>query len=246
MHNFDRVANIYDSTRGLPEPAMTAVLDALTAELHGSGRVLDAGVGTGRFAGPLVERGFDVVGVDVSQAMLSVARNKPVGSLVRGELTTMPFADKAFDSCLMIHILHLVESPAGLLSEVTRVCRSKVLSLAETSDGASIRENYIKFMTEMGYPWSELTEQKLTTVVAPTELKDVISYTVEMKMDDEIDYFRDRLSAVTWDVPNDAHNRIISRLSSMMGGKVCRFSRTIKLAVWDVERIDSAARTLTR
>jgi len=244
MRNFDRVANIYDSTRRLPEPVMTAVLEALTAELNGSGVVLDAGVGTGRFAGPLVERGLDVVGLDVSQAMMSVARSKSVRKLVRGDLSVMPFTDKAFDCCLMVHVLHLVESPAKLLSEVARVCRSRVLSLAETSSPPGVRDNYIRLMLEMGYPWSELTEQKLTTIVAPAKLKDVISYSEEVKADEDIDRFRSRSSAVTWDVPDEAHGRIIGKLMSSMGGRVYTFNHTIKLAVWDGGQIQSAARSL--
>jgi ubiquinone/menaquinone biosynthesis C-methylase UbiE len=240
MRNFDRVAKIYDSTRGLPDSVMKAVLDSFVVELRSSGTVLDAGVGTGRFAGPLKERGIDIVGLDVSEAMLSEAKRKSLTSLVRGELTTMPFADGVFDSCLMVHVLHLVENPAGLLSEIVRVCKSKLLSLAEESDNVGVRENYIKLRKEMGYHWSEISEQKLVTLVAPTELKDIISYSEETRTDDDIQYFRDRLSAVTWDVPDDVHKIIISRLSSTIGGRVYKSGRTIRLAIWDLGKIRSA------
>lgn len=240
MRNFDRVARVYDSTRGLPDSVMAAVVDSLAVELRASGTILDAGVGTGRFAAPLKEKGFDVVGLDVSRAMLSKAKKKSLTNLVRGELTTMPFANEAFDSCLMVHVLHLVENPAGLLSEIVRVCKSEVLSLAEESDEVSVRENYINLRSEMGYQWSGISERRLTTLVAPSELKDIISYSVETRADDDINYFRDRLSAVTWDVPDEIHERIISRLSSMMGGKVYKSNRTIKLAIWDIDKIRSA------
>ena len=40
------------------------------------GRVLELGVGTGRVAIPLAEAGFDVTGVDLSPAMLAVARRR--------------------------------------------------------------------------------------------------------------------------------------------------------------------------
>jgi len=240
MRNFDRVARIYDSTRGLPDSVMAAVVDSLAVELRDSRTILDAGVGTGRFAGPLNEKGFDVVGLDVSEAMLSEAKRKSITNLVRGELTIMPFANEAFDSCLMIHVLHLVENPAGLLSEIVRVCKSEVISLAEENDKESVRENYIRLRSEMGYQWSGISEQKLTKLVPPTELKDIISYSVETGADDDINYFRDRLSAVTWDVPDEVHHGVVSRLRSEMGGKVYKYNRTIRLAIWDIGKIRSA------
>lgn len=46
---------------------------------HGGRRVLDAGCGTGRVAIELDRRGYAVVGVDVDDAMLAVARRKAPG-----------------------------------------------------------------------------------------------------------------------------------------------------------------------
>jgi len=239
MRNFDRVAGIYDSTRGLPPFVMAVVVGSIADELRDSGTILDAGVGTGRFAGPLKEKGLDVVGLDVSKAMLSEAKKKSLANLVMGELTTMPFASEAFDSCLMVHVLHLVENPMRLLSEIARVCRSRVLSVEEVSDKESIREDYIRLRSEMGYKVSETSEHRLTTLVAPAKLKDVITYPLETRADDDIIYLRDRISSVTWDVPDDVHERIINRLISTVGGKVYKSNKTIKLATWDVDSIRS-------
>lgn len=237
MHNIDRVARVYDSTRGLPDSAMAAVVDSLAVELRDSGTVLDAGVGTGRFAAPLKRKGLEVVGLDVSKAMLLEAKRKSLSDLVRGELTTMPFANEAFGSCLTIHVLHLVENPTGLLSEIARVCRSEALSLVGESDEVSVRENYVRLRLEMGCQWGGISEEKLTTLIAPSELKDIISYSTETRTDDDIRYFKDRLSSITWDVPDEVHEAIINRLSSTMGGKVYVSNWTIKLAVWNVNQI---------
>ncbi|HYC12203.1 MAG TPA: class I SAM-dependent methyltransferase [Nitrososphaerales archaeon] len=244
MRNFDRVAGIYDSTRKLPDPVMSTVVEALATELQDRGAILDAGVGTGRFAGPLRDKGLDVVGLDVSQAMLSEAKRKSLQDLVRGELTTMPFTDKAFDSCLMIHILHLVEDPASLLSEVARVCRTKVVSLAETSDTVSVREDYIRLSSEAGYGWGGISETKLTSLVSPAKLTDIVSYSVETDIGGEIEYFRNRLSAVTWDLPEKIHEGIIAKLESTLSPGISKCNRTIKLAAWEVDSIQSAIPSL--
>lgn len=216
---------------------MKAVLDKLEAGLRGSESILDAGVGTGRFAGPLRERGLDVVGIDVSKAMLAEAKKKNTPDLVRGELTAMPFVDGAFDSCLMVHVLHLVESPAKLLAEIARVCSGNVFSLAETSDYVSVRENYIRLLSAKGYRWGDLSEQKLTLRLPPDEEKEVISYQVERAADDDIDYFNRRMSAVTWDVPDTEHLQIIEGLRRKLGGRTFRFTTTVRLVGWKSEHL---------
>ena len=50
--------------------------DFVDSLLGGSGRVLDAGCGTGRVAVELARRGYDVVGVDIDTEMISGARAK--------------------------------------------------------------------------------------------------------------------------------------------------------------------------
>ena len=239
LRNFDRVASIYDSTRGLPNDVMESVVDAIAEELRDTVPVLDAGVGTGRFAAPLAERGVNITGLDVSGAMLSEAKKKSLHNLVRGELTAMPFADASFESCLMIHVLHLVENPSAVLSEVTRVCRAKVLSLVETSDRESVRDCYIKFMWEAGQRWEGISEKKLAGIVSPIAMKKVVSHVTEDNADDEIERFRQRVSAVTWDVPGEVHGEIIGKLKSRLGGTVIRQNKEIRLALWDVGRLRS-------
>ncbi len=76
----ERVAAKYDddvSERFDPE-VLVAVIDFL-AELAGSGRALELGIGTGRIALPLAERGVEVHGIDLSEAMVAKLRAKPGG-----------------------------------------------------------------------------------------------------------------------------------------------------------------------
>ncbi len=55
------------------------------------GRILDAGCGTGRVAIRLAELGYEVVGVDVDESMLAVARREaPALSWFAGDLTGLP------------------------------------------------------------------------------------------------------------------------------------------------------------
>jgi len=76
----DRIAGVYDEWFGLPTDTDQAV--EFLAGVAGNGPVLELGIGTGRIALPLVERGIEVHGVDASQAMVARLREKPGGDRI--------------------------------------------------------------------------------------------------------------------------------------------------------------------
>jgi len=73
---------------------------ACLAELAGQGAVLEMGVGTGRLALPLRERGIDVHGIEASPAMVAELRKRPggdeipvaVGSFAHAEISEQRFS----------------------------------------------------------------------------------------------------------------------------------------------------------
>jgi len=86
----ERRAAAYDSERAERAAEAGATADVV-AELAGGGPVLELGVGTGRIAVPLAERGVKVTGIDASQAMVDRLRQKdPDGRI---ELVMGDFAD---------------------------------------------------------------------------------------------------------------------------------------------------------
>ncbi len=76
----ERVAARYDgdSAEMFDPGVLEPVIDFL-AEIAGSGRALELGIGTGRIALPLAQRGVQVHGVDLSKAMVARLRAKPGG-----------------------------------------------------------------------------------------------------------------------------------------------------------------------
>ena len=105
-----------------------ALVDAV--QLRGGERVLDVATGTGMVAAELRSRcECTVVGVDQSEAMLSVARARfaALGSsevqLVQGEAEELPFADDSFDALTFTYLLRYVDDPARTLRELVRVVR---------------------------------------------------------------------------------------------------------------------------
>src|SRR5919204_4052644 len=88
-----RIAEEYDLMPQLPQDTAQAV--QLLAELAGHGRVLELGIGTGRLAIPLQQRGIRVEGIDASPAMVTKLRAKPGGADI--QVTMGNFADVAVD-----------------------------------------------------------------------------------------------------------------------------------------------------
>ncbi len=76
----ERVAARYDKSvaKMFDSASVGPVVDFL-ADLAGNGRALELGIGTGRIAVPLAQRGVRVHGIDLSKAMVARMRSKPGG-----------------------------------------------------------------------------------------------------------------------------------------------------------------------
>jgi ubiquinone/menaquinone biosynthesis C-methylase UbiE len=98
-------------------------------------RVLNAGAGTGSFSLRLAENGFDVTSVDASSAAVEVLRRRVPGEIAQADVTTLPFADAAFDAAVLGEVLEHVEDDRGALEEVARVLRpGGVLAVSVPAD----------------------------------------------------------------------------------------------------------------
>jgi SAM-dependent methyltransferase len=75
----ESVAATYDSDTEVFSPEVVDPVVDLLAELAGGGRALELGIGTGRIALPLAQRGVPVHGIELSKAMAARLRAKPGG-----------------------------------------------------------------------------------------------------------------------------------------------------------------------
>jgi SAM-dependent methyltransferase len=94
-------------------------------------KVLDAGCGTGAdliaLASALPEP-FQVVGLDASTSLLGRAAERTAGigercSLVKGDITEIPFRDGSFDACRIDRVLQHIQEPMQAIRELTRILR---------------------------------------------------------------------------------------------------------------------------
>ncbi|MFC4246788.1 class I SAM-dependent methyltransferase [Natribaculum luteum] len=134
----DDVAEEYDDKRFsqggqlIDRREKEAVLEAISP--LSDRNVLEIACGTGRFTVMLAERGADVVGLDISAAMLQRGRKKAKQAgvsdhleFIRGDAGRLPFPDDHFDTVVAMRFFHLADDPAAFLSEMRRVSREQIV-----------------------------------------------------------------------------------------------------------------------
>jgi SAM-dependent methyltransferase len=78
----DVAARYDDPADRMFDPAAIAVVVDVLTDMAGDGAALELGIGTGRIAVPLAERGVRVHGIDLSEAMVARLRAKPGGESI--------------------------------------------------------------------------------------------------------------------------------------------------------------------
>jgi SAM-dependent methyltransferase len=117
---YDGLAAWYEAFR----PALSAdEADALERlRGRGDGRCLDVGCGTGVAFDPLRRLGWSVVGTDVSEDLLEVAREGGLDAVL-APAESLPFPDATFDAAVSIWTHTDVEDFGAVLRELARVLR---------------------------------------------------------------------------------------------------------------------------
>lgn len=123
---FGHLARVYDALALFVAPLRPRVV--AFAQARAGARVLDVATGTGSQALAFARRGYDVVGIDLVEEMLGVARRKRDAERVRFErmdATELAFPPASFDVTTVSFGLH--EMPASIrdrvVAEMARVTR---------------------------------------------------------------------------------------------------------------------------
>lgn len=123
VSHYDDVAARYDATRG-GEPRgdeLAALIDARLPRRPGI--VLDVGCGTGVVALGLRRRGWPVLGIDRSVAMLRRAAGRLGPAVAQADVRALPVAEGSIAHAVSVWVVHHVEEPVRLFLEVRRVLR---------------------------------------------------------------------------------------------------------------------------
>ncbi|MEK7817847.1 MAG: class I SAM-dependent methyltransferase, partial [Actinomycetota bacterium] len=97
------------------------VIDFLDAD--GPGRLLDVGTGNSPLLPAMRERGWEVSGTEVDQALVDYFRSRHQIELFRGELAEAGFDDEYFTAITIMGVLEHVPDPRLLLEEAARILK---------------------------------------------------------------------------------------------------------------------------
>ena len=139
LKSFDRVAHVYDETRGMPadvERAIGGGIARLLFEASPRPRLLEVGIGTGRMATPIAAEGVHVTGMDISRKMLArLCEKRADVDVMLAEASRPPLRPRVFDALLFVHILHLVPDAEATLRATLPLLRPRGLVLFGSDEG---------------------------------------------------------------------------------------------------------------
>ena len=102
--------------------------------------ILDAGSGTGIFTEAFITRGADVVGLDISFAMLRRAAEKNAALAGRGvaaDMTNLPFAADVFDKTVSVTAIEFIADAKRAVAELFRVTKRGGIVVVATLNSLS-------------------------------------------------------------------------------------------------------------
>ena len=118
-----------DVQESVAVPLFEAVLQE--ASIHAEMSVLDIGCGSGIFCEMAFKRGAKVSGLDASEALLAIARERVQrGDFRTGEMEELPYADRSFDLVTGFSSFQFAANPVHALQEASRVSRNGSVVIA--------------------------------------------------------------------------------------------------------------------
>lgn len=240
---FDGIADIYDETRGIPEPHFSKLLERMESYLNNQERTLDIGVGTGRFSRPLQSHGFETVGIDISREMTKVGMSKGLRNVLFANACHLPFKDNSFHSTLSVHLLHLVPDWLCALQEAIRVTRENFITVKRVwLNEETPHKLYRELTSENGKLRKSLgmSEKDFPEKVEPYS-EDYLGSRMETVLADEgIQRLENRIYSGLPEIPDDIHEDAIRKIRERYGGSEIETAEEIYLLVWRIDDLGKA------
>ena len=237
--SFDNMTDLYGETRSFDVGCFSLSLDYLCEQFPPCAfpRLLEPGIGSGRIAFPLAERGYRVTGVDISRAMLSLLERRKRESVRPleieshlGDATALPFADEAFDLCVAAHLFYFIRDWPKAACEMVRVTRGGgAIILMHTGTGMEIpflNDRYKELCAKKGCPiptvGAESTQQVVDYLAqlgyCGETIRDRWNWVARVRLDKALGHLRSRAYSFTTFASQSVHAEAVETLLAEIEG----------------------------
>jgi len=233
--SFDNMAELYDETRVFNTNCLNSALDYIVERFPPNrfGSIFYPGIGMGRIAIPLAERGYHITGVDISDEMLALLKKRlaqsrqslPI-SYLKADAAIVPFPAVTFDMAIAVHLFYFIQEWQQAVDEILRVVKNKSpILLMHTGTGGEIpflNEKYKELCAEQGFPIHDIGVRSTREVVDYLKnhgckaewIRDRWQWTSPIRLDQALDYIRSRAYSFTTIASDDIHSKAVDRLKS--------------------------------
>lgn len=173
------------------------LIDKFLSFLPKKATILDVGCGPGQHTNYMIEKGFNVEGIDLSKEMIRIAKKKvPEGIFSIKDIRNLSFSDNSFDGLLaaysLIHIptkeLHLtlrgfyrVLKPKGYMLLIVQKGKSDQIVDEPLKEGEKTFINFFtkkrlsNYLSDVGFSIVDMIEKPSSD---PDDLSDTVIYAI--------------------------------------------------------------------
>ncbi|TXT58687.1 MAG: hypothetical protein BAJALOKI2v1_320038 [Promethearchaeota archaeon] len=169
-NSYNKIAQRYYNNRDLTK--FNGELEKFSELLPKGGKVLDAGTGAGiPTAKFLSEKGFEVLGIDISKTMIELARkNVPNATFQIEDINDLNLEDSSFDGIVSVYTLFHIpkKNHHQIFKDFFRILKPEGILLINT--GVSESEGITPFFGERMF-WSNYKPEKTLSLVRDIDFK---------------------------------------------------------------------------
>jgi ubiquinone/menaquinone biosynthesis C-methylase UbiE len=248
--SFDGLVNLYDETRSFDSHCLDSALNYISTKfpINTYSTLFEPGIGTGRIAIPFAQLGYQVVGVDISDEMLSGLRKRldqcipklPI-TFQRADINQLPFINSAFDIAIVSHVFYFIQDWKKAVDEILRVIRKNgSIILLHTGNGAEIpflNERYKDLCASLNNPIPTMGVKGTKEVVdyfcslgcKAEWIRDRWQWTTHIQLSKALDYIKHQAYSFTIFAPDPIHREVIEKLETELKSKYNSLDKIIEI-----------------
>ncbi len=228
--SFDNLTEYYDKTRDYDIASFNEAINYIANRYPSSKypSLFEPGIGSGRIAIPLAEKGYKITGIDISNKMIEILKKKisKQNSLdikyQVADTTDIPFPSNSFNISVIVHLFYFIKHWEKAVDEIVRVVKGPIIIL-HTGMGQEIpflNQKYKDICRDLNSPIINLGVNSTNEVLDYLKRSNCDIETVEndwkwtskVNLFKAYEYIKNRAYSFTHLVPEGTHNKAVNIL----------------------------------